>query len=582
MDNNTAPFLFFLLPLPLLTFHHCINGTAGANGTTSSCANLCTSTSFSSNLTVTPYSCRSYAAGENITITGGQAQVGCGTVVTPEVALCRVTLGIETSQYSSAYVEVWMPDDNSTSWNGRTMSTDNGGVDGCVSYDQLKYMTSMGFAAIGDNGGHNSSAFDGHAFYKNNQVILDWVYRSRHESVVTGKDLVRKFYGKPQSHSYYVGCSTGGQQGLHSAQHYPEDFDGIIAGASAADMNHLQAWSSRFIQLTGTGPSDPRFLTLQDWILVQSHILKQCDAAIDGVDDGILEDPTLCRFNASAIPICNSNSTQSNATQNCLNSTQIDTVNKVFTELYDDQGKLLYPALLYGSQVDAFRLGQLSGHVQGIAHDWFAYAMHNNSNFDILKVNQTDYKLADRLDAMHGYPSSFRGDLSAFKNAGKKLLMYHGGSDPLVSGANSQRYYQKVAKTMNLDNSQMDPFMRLFRVSGMAHCGVGGISGAGAWMFGQNKQAAVSGVVDNVITDMVDWVENGKAPDTLTGTKFWWDVPSLGVQFRRPHCRFPYRTTYKGSGDWHNEENWGCEYIKDWQECGDGAHPRTCNSDGSF
>ncbi|KAK5136816.1 hypothetical protein LTR08_002112 [Meristemomyces frigidus] len=542
----------------------------------STCVDLCSSLSFSSDLTVTPYICQAYAAGDTITVTGGQADVACGTTEVAPVDLCRVTLEITTSFASATFMEVWLPNGNSTSWNGRTLSTDNGGLSGCVAYDQLAYVSGKGFAAFGDNGGHNSSAFDGTAFSNNNENVLDWAWRGRHESVVAGKDVVKQFYGEEQTYAYYIGCSTGGQQGLHSAQYFPEDFDGIIAGSSAADFNHLEDWSARFIEMTGN-TTDERFLTEDQWIIVQSYIFAQCDAALDGVDDGILEDPTQCVFDSSAIPICNST-----VTDNCLTSTQVSTVDNVFTELYNADGELLYPQLLYGSQVDAFRLGQLSGTVQGIAHDWFAYGVYNNSDFDVSTVGQTDYTLADSLDVYHGNVSSFNGDLSAFRAAGKKLIMYHGMADPLVSGGNSQRYYLKVADTLAIGNTEMDDFMRYFRISGMAHCGVGGISGAGAWMFGQTGASALEGVADNIIDNLVSWVENDDAPDTIVGTKFWYDEPTLGLEFERAHCRFPYRTTWDGVNDSTLASSWGCSFIDEWQTCAVGAHPRLCNADGTF
>lgn len=549
--------------------------TVSADTTTAAyCSSLCDSLTFSSDLTVTPVSCQAYSANDTITITGGQATASCGTTIQPELDLCRITLNIATSDSSTTYMEVWLPNGNETAWNGRTMSTDNGGLNGCVAFDDMQYVSGLGFAAIGDNGGHDSGAFDG-SWMSNKETILDWVYRARHESVVAGKDVVNQFYGKSADKSYYIGCSTGGQQGLHSAQYFPDDFDGIIAGSAAADFEHLEDWSSRFIQLTGTSTDDERFLTEDQWILVQSYIFDQCDEALDGVNDGILEDPTICQFNASVM-VCADNSTD-----NCLTATQVNTVEQVFTELYNTDGELLYPQLLYGSQVDAYRLGQLSGSIQGIAHDWFAYGVYNNSDFDAMTIDQDDYAEADSLDAYYGHPSSFNGDLSAFNAAGHKLLMYHGMADPLVSGANSQRYYLKVAKTLGLTNTDLDDFLRLFRVSGMAHCGVGGISGAGAWMFGQTGDAAVDGTADNIVWNLVDWVENGNAPDTITGTKFWYDTPSLGVEFYRPHCRFPYRTTYEG-GDYTEADSWGCTFIDDWQDCGVGAHPRLCNVDGSF
>ncbi|KAK0336850.1 hypothetical protein LTR02_000331 [Friedmanniomyces endolithicus] len=556
------------------------NSTANVTSSTY-CSNICNVLNLNTEYATTAVSCQAIPANQAVTLVGGPATAGCGstspTSITPEVDVCRITLSITTSGESEAYMEVWLPNNSTEAWNGRTLSTDNGGANGCVHYVDMQYVTSLGFAAIGDNGGHNSSAFDGGWMYFNNEGILDWVYRARHAATEAGKQVINQFYGEKASYSYYLGCSTGGQQGLHSAQYFPDDFDGIIAGSAAADFNHLQAWSGRFVELTGLNSTDPKFLTLDQWTLVQSYIFNQCDAALDGVNDGILEDPTICKFDATAIPVCGG---ASNST--CLTSTQINTVEQVFTELFNTEGQLLYTQLLYGSQIDAFRLGQLSGSIQGIAKSWYGGAVWNDSFYDATQMNQTDYAQADLLDALHGHVSGFNGDLSAFNNAGKKLLMYHGMADPLVSGANSQRYYLKVAKTMGLSNTGLDEFLRYFRISGMAHCGVGGISGAGAWMFGQSGAAAVPGVQDNVIWNMVDWVESNKAPDTILGTKFWYDTPSLGLEFERPHCRFPYRTTYSGSGAWTDPANWGCVFISDWQQCAVGATPRLCNADGSF
>lgn len=534
-----------------------------------SCANLCSSLTFaSSDFPVSPVSCVSHAANSTITVTGGQATAGCGSTITPEVDVCRVVLTVATSDESETYMEVWLPEGDST-WNGRTMNTDNGGVNGCVHYVDMQYVSGLGFAAIGDNAGHNGSSFDATWFADSNEIILDWVYRARHSAVIAGKEVVNQFYNQSPDYSYYIGCSAGGAQGLKSAQMYPEDFDGIIAGSAAADFNHLQAWSGRFVQLTGTDSTDDRFLTEDDWITVQSAIFSQCDAAVDGVDDGILEDPTLCQFDATVL----SNSTYG------LTDTQVSTVEKVFSELYDTAGNLLFPALLYGSQVDAFRLGQLSGSVQAISEDWYKYAVVNDSSWSALDMDQSDYAQADDLDAYHGNVSAYSGDLSGFSGAGGKLIMYHGMADPLVSEGNSQRYYLKVAQTMGLTNTGMDDFLRLFRISGMAHCGVGGISGAGAWMFGQNGDASVAS--HNIIQYLQDWVEDDVAPDTIIGTKYWYDEVANGVEFERAHCRFPYRTTYR-SGDYTLPSSWGCDLITNWQECGVGALPRLCNVDGSF
>ncbi|KAF2717981.1 tannase-domain-containing protein [Polychaeton citri CBS 116435] len=525
---------------------------------TTSCSNLCSS--FTANgFDATLFSCTAVSSGSTIEVPSGQSGI-CGASESAPVDLCRVTLSVATSDASETYIEVWMP--SNSDWNGRVMATDNGGLNGCVAYDQLSYIIGKGFAVVGDNGGHNTSAFDGTWMSGNNERILDWVHRGRHAAISTGKQLINKYYGQDANKAYYIGCSTGGQQGMKSAQTYPNDFDGIIAGSAAIDYNHLQDWSGRFLLLTGTPGSDS-FLTQDEWLTVQNEVLRQCDEPIDGVNDGVLEDPSQCIgvFDSSALLNLN------------LTQTQVNTVEQVHTELYDQDGTLLFPAFQYGAEYDGYRTGLLKGTPQGITHDWFYYGVYNGSGFDPESLSQADYTEADNQDALHDYVSAFNPDLSAFENAGGKLLQYHGSADPMITGLNAQRYYLKVASQLGASNTDLDSFYRLFRISGMAHCSVGGVSGAGAWQFGQDK--AASSASTNVIDVIVDWVENGNAPDTLQGTKFWYDTPSYGVQFKRNHCRFPYRTTYDG-GDSTDPGSWSCKLISDWQECGVGATPRLC------
>ena len=248
------------------------------------CSALCNSFS-PSNWAVNNLQCVQLSANQAVDTPNGQANAQCGDSFTPEVDICKVSMNVQTSGVSSTYMEVWLPQGDD--YNGRTMSTDNGGLNGCVHYVDMSYVSGLGFAAIGDNAGHNGSSFDGSWMLNSNEKIIDWADRARHASVEIGKEVVDKYYGSPAAYSYYIGCSSGGSQGLHSAQYYPSDFDGIISGAASADFQNLQSWSARFIQLTGT-PGDATFLTKDQWILVQSQIELECDEALDGVADGIL------------------------------------------------------------------------------------------------------------------------------------------------------------------------------------------------------------------------------------------------------------------------------------------------------
>ncbi|THX84627.1 tannase and feruloyl esterase [Aureobasidium pullulans] len=504
-----------------------------------------------------------YTKGSTINIEGEQSNA-CFKQTYPEVDMCRVVLTVATSPTSHNYMEVWLPS-GSTPWNGRLLGTRNGGLAGCIEYEDMAYYSSLNFATVGDNGGHNSSTSDGSKLLNNNEAVIDLSYRSRHISVVAAKQVIKQYYSQPASYSYYVGCSTGGRQGLKSAQEFPDDFDGILAGSSASDFNHLSDWTSRFLLITGFG-SDARALSKDQWAYVHEEVLAQCDEPLDGVADGILEDPTICEFNAAALQCGTSSDSR------CLTQTQVQTVNDVYSELYDQNGNLLYPSLSLGAELVASQQGLFTGSVIGNAANFISNAVYNDSNWDPRSLSQETFTRADETDVLHGNISSWNGDLSAFRRAGGKLMMYHGMADPNIAGENSQRYYLHVAKTMGASDEQLDDFFRFYRISGNGHCSSGG---EGAWEFGQI--AAARNGKFSAVQQLVDWTEKGIAPDTITGTKFHNDDPSQGVAFERSHCRFPYRTTYKGNGlDPNVTSSWTCEKINNWQECGPGALPRLC------
>ncbi|XPS75221.1 Feruloyl esterase [Ascochyta lentis] len=221
--------------------------------------------------------------------------------------VCRIALSIKTSGRSNIAFEAWLPED----WSGRFLATGNGGIDGCIKYEDLAYTSANGFAAVGSNNAKNGT--DGLPFFNNPETVIDFTWRSLHTSVDAGKYLAKKLYGKSHSKSYYLGCSLGGRQGVKSAEKFPNDFDGIVAGAPGVDFNDLVSWRARFFTITGAiGSSD--FIPAIAWkTWIHDEVLKQCDT-IDKAQDGIIEDPTLCKFNPSTL-LCTGNSTA-----NCLSS----------------------------------------------------------------------------------------------------------------------------------------------------------------------------------------------------------------------------------------------------------------------
>jgi feruloyl esterase len=190
-----------------------------------------------------------------------------------------VAMYVATSNTSGITLEAWLP----SNWTGRFLSTGNGGVSGCIQYEDIAYGTSLSFATVGANNGHNGTS--GKAFYHAPGVVEDFAWRSVHTGVVVGKEITTLFYGKNFTKSYYLGCSTGGRQGMKSAQMFPADFDGIVAGAPAFDFNDLSSWSGWLGVITGFDNTSSGFVDEALWSAVHDEILAQCDG-IDGAIDG--------------------------------------------------------------------------------------------------------------------------------------------------------------------------------------------------------------------------------------------------------------------------------------------------------
>lgn len=367
-----------------------------------------------------------------------------------------------------------------------------------------------------------------------------------HTGVVVGKKISKGFYGKKHNKSYYLGCSTGGRQGFKAAQDYPADFDGIVAGAPAIAFNNLTSWSGHFYTTNGP-PGSATFVTQPQWLTVHADVLKQCDT-LDGYKDGIIEDPLLCKYDPSGL-LCPPGTTNSTT---CLSATQVQTVKRVYQPLLNGKGNLVYPRLQPGAEVLASAI-LFNGAPFPYSTDWFQFAVYNNPSWDITKLNTTDYDNAARINP--GNIQTFKGDLSAIKKRGTKVLHWHGQMDAIISSENSPRYYEHVSRTMKLSPSQLDEFYRYFLVSGTGHCS----GGDGASAIGQQTGSVNSlSPKENVLMAIVDWVEKGQAPETIIGTRWVNNTQSLGVDYQRAHCKYPKRNQYKGRGDPKAIDSWEC------------------------
>ncbi|KAJ8130879.1 hypothetical protein O1611_g2748 [Lasiodiplodia mahajangana] len=415
--------------------------------------------------------------------------------------LCRVALFVPTSKRSGFHYELWLPE----AWNGRTLATGNGGLDG----------------SFGTNNGHNGTS--GAAFYQNEDAVIDFSWRALHASVEVGRELTPLFYNKKLGKSYYIGCSLGGRQGIGNAERFPTDFDGIIAGSPAVDFNSLYSWRAFFFPITGD-TSSPDFISADTWkTTIHNEVLRQCDY-IDGVNDGIIEDPRLCHIDTQQLLCGYNNSTSTD----CLSSAQVEKVAAIFNDYLWPNGTLLYPRVNPGGELLAAD-GLYSGKAYGPSADWFKYVILGDPSWD-----PTTYTVDDALLAVQKNPAdidTWPSSLAAFQDQGGKIITYHGQQDQQITSLNSIRFWERLAAEVDYDLDKMDS--------------------ASSYGIPFDKD-------HNVLAAIVDWVEKAVAPDEIVGSKFVGDSVAGGIMYQHRHCRYPYRSTYSGDGDPLDMDSWHC------------------------
>ncbi|KAJ6258303.1 Tannase [Drechslerella dactyloides] len=454
------------------------------------------------------------------------------------VDLCRVRMNVTTSDTSNVYVEAFLP----TEWKGkRFLMTGNGGLGGCTAYDSMMFGVESGFATLGHNNGHLGDTAV--PFLNRPEIVKDYSYRALLKAISVGKDATSYLYKTDIRKSYYMGCSTGGRQGLKAAQQFPQEFDGIIVGAPANNFNNLMSNQGHQYKIMGK-PSDPTYLNDDQWKAVHDSIMKHCDG-IDGVLDGVIEDTMKCIPRPEDL-LCRPGQTW--ASDKCLTTTQVGAVRLMYEPFYGKNGTFLYNRLSPGSETEAIR-----NITSQYIWDWMRYAIYGNPSFspDDFSVDTADD--ANRADP---FGVSTWEDLTKTKAAGTKVLQYHGLADGAISPESSYRYYEHVSRSMGLPSVDLDKFYRYFPVPGLGHCG----GGSGAWYIGngmrfndQNPDRPLS-QEGGVLTRMVKWVEEGVAPERLTGRSF----KDNGKMVEKDHCKWPSQNFYKG-GDPDLKESWGCK-----------------------
>jgi hypothetical protein len=465
-------------------------------------------------------------------------------------AFCRVVVLAKPTADSEIKIEVWLP---AAGWNGKLQGIGNGGFAGMIDYPQLGASVSQGYAVTATDTGHTGSPIDANWAVGHPEKVADFGHRGIHEMTRVAKEMVQAFYGKAARRSYFAGCSDGGREALMEAQRYPADYDGILAGAPA----------NNWTPLLSTGVSDTQALTLDPGSFIppakipaiSAAVLAACDE-LDGVRDGILNDPRQCHFNPSTM-LCKAGA---NSDQ-CLTAPQAAALKNIYAGLRDSKGHELFPGFLPGAEdgpggwalwitgpvpakslIAFFGLGFFSNMVyENAAWDYKTFTVDGG-----LKAAQE--KTANALNAVDA-------DLEPFQARGGKLILYHGWNDPAIPALSTVNYYESVVAKMG--QRDVDSFLRLYMVPGMQHCD----DGPGADSFGQVGQVDRRVVDDpqhRVDAALELWVEKGTAPATIIATKYS-DGDHEHAKMTRPLCAYPQTANYKGSGDSNDAANFICE-----------------------
>jgi len=452
---------------------------------------------------------------------------------------CRVT-GLISPEIA---FEVSLP----TKWNGRFYMIGNGGhageaMDARARVDQRNAALRIGFAFAQTNTGHDASKEPGASFVMSNpQKAIDYAYRAVHLTATTAKEVTKEYYGRSVSRAYWNSCSNGGRQGLIEAQRFAGDFDGIVAASPWVDQTGFTIGAMWNQKALSTAPVTPAKLAL-----VGEKVMEKCDA-IDGLKDGLIDDPRKCAFDpARDVPACSDGSDR----PDCLTAAQAEAIAKVYSGPMS-HGRGVFPGYMPGSEAvisNLFGGGSGSGWLNvivatrpgakpadfNLAEGTMRYLVPTPPKPDY------DYQTFDfdrdihLLDYWSTQADAKNPDLSKFRKHGGKLIMTYGWADSILQPMMGVNYYEQALAKNGPDTPE---FFRLFMAPGMAHCG-GGI--------GPDRHDSMTAVID--------WVEKGKMPESMLASR----VVNDQVVRTRPLCPYPQVARFSGEGSIDEAANFRC------------------------
>jgi len=468
---------------------------------------------------------------------------------------CRVLAKATPSADSNIVIEIWLP---LAGWNGKLQGTGNGGFAGSYDIPELAAYMAKGYAAAATDTGHTGSPIDASWALGHPEKVVDFGRRSIHEMTRVAKLVIAQFYASAASHSYFIACSDGGREALMEAERYPDDYDGILAGDPANNWTSLLTSAITDTQALMATPAS--FIPLKKIATIAHAVLKQCDA-LDGVTDGILNDPRQCRFDPATIECKNGEDTDQ-----CLTAAQVAALNTIYGGVKDERGRTIFPGYLPGAEEGPggwglWITGPAPGHslMEAFGNGYYSDMVYEKADWD-LKTFSVEAGLRLARQKTSSVLDSNDADLKPFYSRGGKLIIYHGWDDPAIPALSSVNYYQSVVDT--LGQATTDSFARLYMVPGMQHCE----GGPGPDTFGQSPMWKPDPHY-NARTALELWVEKGTAPAAIIATKQVAGAQEAGSTptapvMTRPLCPFPQAAKYKGAGDTNAAENFVCAAEK--------------------
>ena len=497
-----------------------------------------------SNATIT--AAQNFAAGTYNGAPAPFSRVDVSALYKSMPAICRVAVTAKPSADSDIKIQVWLP---ASGWNGKLLGIGNGGFAGLIDEMQMANAVKHGYAATATDTGHAGSPIDAAWAVGHPEKVIDFGHRGIHEMTRVAKAVAQAYYSKAAQKSYFAGCSDGGREALMEAQRYPGDYDGILAGAPANNWTPLLTTAAYDTQAL---TADPESFVPQSKIpTIAAAVNAACDE-IDGVRDGILNDPRQCHFDPSTIQCKTEDSDK------CLTAAQVTALKKLYGGTPDGAGRIVYPGYLPGAEEGPGGWGlwitgpaPAKSLIAAFGSGFFSDFVYGKSEWDFKNFNvDTDLKAANEKTAQA--LNATDPNLKAFKARRGKLILYHGWNDPAISALNTVNYYDALTKVMG--KKDVDSFVRLYMVPGVQHCE----GGPGPDSFGQVGELEFENSSHSVEAALEEWVEKGNAPGSIVTSKFEGQDRSR-AKMTRPLCPYPQAAKYKGSGDTDEAGSFSCQ-----------------------